>query len=288
MLMVAAVMEVRVLTNNRQALKKMCSALELNRKIVGVKFLFTEKDFEEADAKAAKAKLPYCVMVKLATHGYGLKATLATSGCGGGTRALGLEDTKPEFESGCEYNTFGLYQDLAIAKNVVNNITFCKHRIYGVMTKPLEAFNDKPDVVIIITDSYNTMRIVQGYTYKYGTQTDFKLTGNQAVCSESTAYPFENNSINISMFCSGTRYLAGWGKSEIAIGLPYAKFIETADGVYNSINGTEQNEAKKIIKARLKHEKLEDPGIYDNDAYYIRESKTGKPASESGHTRVKA
>jgi len=266
-------MEVRVLINNRLALKKISSSLELNRKIVGVKFLFTENEYEEADAKAAKAKLPYCVMVKLATHGYGLKSTLETSSCGGGTRALGLENTKPEFESGCEYYSFGLYQDLAVAKNVVNNITFCSHRLYGVMTKPLESFNEKPDVVIIVTDSYNTMRIIQGYTYKYGTQTGFKMTGNQAVCSECTAYPFENNSINISMFCSGTRYLAGWGKSEIAIGLPYAKFLETADGVYNTINGTEQNAAKKIIKANLAREKLEDPGIYDNDAYYIRLSK---------------
>lgn len=255
------------------ALLKLTSVLELDRKVVGVKFLFTKEDYDQADAKAANEKIPYCVMVKLATHGHATKATLETSGCGGGTRALGLEDTKPSFDSGCEYNSFGLYQDLAIAKNVVNTITFCKHHIYGVMTKPLEDFHENPDVVVVIANSYNAMRIIQGYTYKFGTQTHFKMAGNQAICSECTAYPFESNSINISMLCSGTRYLAGWSKEEIAIGLPYGKFVETADGVYLSANGSERNEHKKRIREALRVNGVQDPGIIDDEAYFIRLSK---------------
>lgn len=259
--------------NSLLALKKFNSALDVERKVVGVKFLFDQEAYEVAEAKPARQKIPYCVMVRLATQGYSLKATLETSGCGGGTRALGLEDTKPQFESGCEYNTFGLYNDLTIAKNVVNNITFCKHKIYGVMTKPLELYDDAPDIVIIVTNSYNTMRIIQGYTYKYGTQTNFKFAGNQAVCSECTAYPFETNSINISMFCSGTRYLAGWKENEIAIGLPYGKFLETCEGIFLSINGSEQNENKEIILAKIRQNNLEDPGIKKDDAYFIRLAK---------------
>ncbi|SHI67542.1 DUF169 domain-containing protein [Lutispora thermophila] len=254
----------------KNALDKLNISLDLNRKVVGVRFLYTKKEFLEADAKEARTKIPYCVMVKIATHGFGLKATLETSGCGGATRALGLEKPKPEFESGCEYHSFGLYKDLTIAKNVVDNITLCKHEIYGVMVKPLEAFNENPDVVIIVTDAYNGMRIVQGYTYSYGTKTDFKLTGNQAVCSECTAYPYEKDSINISMFCSGTRYLAGWETTEMAVGLSYSKFLGTAEGVFRTINGAEGNSAKKHIKKKLEMTNLSNPGIYENDAYYIR------------------
>jgi len=141
------------------------------------------------------------------------------------------------------------------------------------MTKPLEEYKEAPDVVIIITNSYNAMRIIQGYTYKYGTQVNFKLAGNQAVCSECTAYPFESNSINISMFCSGTRYLAGWSNEEIGIGLPYGKFIETADGVYLTVNGSEQNKNKERIKQKLKDKNLTDPGIFKDEAYFIKERK---------------
>jgi len=97
--------------NANIAINKITASLEIERKIVGVKFLFTKEEYEIADAKPAKAKLPYCVMVKLATRGTGLKATLELSGCGGGTRALGLEEPSLNFQSGCEYNNFGLYQD---------------------------------------------------------------------------------------------------------------------------------------------------------------------------------
>ncbi len=259
--------------NSLLALKKLTASLEVDRKIVGIKFLFDKNSYENADAKPATNKIPYCVMVKLATDGFSIKATLETSGCGGGTRAIGLEEPSSEFKSGCEYNSFGIYQDLAISKNVVNNITFCKHKIYGVMVKPLELYSDEPDVVIIITNSYNTMRIIQGYTYKFGTQTAFKLAGNQAVCSECTAYPFETNSINISMFCAGTRYLAGWKNDEIAIGLPYGKFLDTCNGVFESINGAENNKNKKLILNKISINKLQNPGIVMDDAYFIRLSK---------------
>lgn len=266
--------------DHKTAVSKLMAALDFEREIVGIRFLFTEQEYAAAEANQAKGKIPYCVMVKAATLGYALKTTLETSGCAGGTRALGLEEASASFQSGCEYQSFGLYQDLAIAKNVVNNITFCQHKIFGVMAKPLKAYTEKPDVVLIITNAQNAMRIIQGYTYKYGTQPNFKISGNQAICAESTAYPFESNSINVSMLCSGTRYLAGWGENELAIGLPYGKFLETADGVYLSINGSEQNHRKAVIREKLAAEGLEDPGIFDDDAYFIRLSK--KPKADEG------
>lgn len=252
------------------ALKKLYSALEIERKAVGVKFLFDQDSYEKADAKAATNKIPYCVMLRLATQGYSMKANLETSGCGGAIKALGLDAPKPSFNSGCEYNAYGIYQDLAISKNAVKNITFCTHKIYGVMVKPVELYEDEPDVVIMVTNSYNTMRIVQGYTYKFGVQTQFKFAGNQAICSECTAYPFESNSINISMLCAGTRYISGWKEDEIAIGIPYGKFIETCDGIFKSINGIETNQSKKIILNKIEKNELEDPGIKMDDAYFIR------------------
>lgn len=50
------------------------------------------------------------------------------------------------------------------------------------------------------------MRIVQAYTYKYGVHKNITLGGNQGICSECTAVPYENNDLNISTLCSGTRF----------------------------------------------------------------------------------
>ena len=76
-------------------------------------------------------------------------------------------------------------------------------------------YDEEPDVVLVVTNSYNGMRIVQGYTHVFGYNTSFKIAGNQAICSECTAFPFESNDINVSLLCSGTRYKAKWGDEEI-------------------------------------------------------------------------
>jgi uncharacterized protein (DUF169 family) len=250
-------------------LAKLSSVLDIKRNVVGVHFIYDQQTFEESEAVLLKRPITYCVMVKSASKGARIKATLEQFGCGGGSRALGLNEPSAEYQSGQEYRNFGLYRDSAIAKNVVNNMTFIKHRLYGVVIQPLEFFVEKPDVVLIITNSFNSMRIIQGYTYQFGTQVNFKMTGNQAVCSECTAYPYETNSINISMFCCGTRYLAAWSMDEVAIGMPYEIFVQTVEGVYQTANGAETNDRKAVIRENLKNNNVGDPGIIDDQAYFI-------------------
>ncbi len=254
------------------ALNKLTACLPLERKPVGIKFLFTKEDYDAFPAPVAKAKMAYCVMVKIAGNGACLKADLPLFGCGGGTRALGLEDASPTFGTGEEYHGFGLYSDLAVARGVADQVTLCRHRIHGVAVQPLEAYTScDPDVVILVVNSFAAMRIIQGYTYQYGTQTQFKLAGNQAVCSECTAYPFESNSINLSMFCSGTRYLAGWRETEIGMGLPYGRFLGTCEGVYRSANGAEQDWRKEGILQNLAQAGLPDPGLEMGGGYFYQE-----------------
>ena len=253
------------------SLQKLLSILDMQRKVVGIKFLFTKEDYNKCPVDQAKIPMNYCVMVKLATHGYSIKTNLEFCACSGGTRAIGLDQPSEKFKTGCEYFSFGLYKDLAIAKNEVNNMTFCNHKIYGVMIAPLEKYEEKPDVVIMVTNSYNAMRIIQAYTYEFGTQCNFKMTGNQAICSECTAYPFETNSMNISMLCAGTRYYAGWSDTELALGIPYGKFISLCDGVFETANGAERNEKKEQIYKRLAKTNLDGSNIILNQAYFIRE-----------------
>ena len=41
-------------------------------------------------------------------------------------------------------------------------MTFCRHKPYGVMVKPVEAYDEEPDVVLVVTNPYNGMRISTG------------------------------------------------------------------------------------------------------------------------------
>ena len=216
-------------------------ALKLDRKIVGVKFLFDEEEFNNAEAKKVVGKMPYCVMVKTAMSGRAIKASLDSFGCLASAKALGILDVDEFVSSGRRYRQSGLYQDLATSKNVFNNMTICTHKAYAVLIKPVEEYIEVPDVVLIITKPYNAMRIIQGYSHIYGYNTAYKMVGNQAVCSECTAYPFESNNINVSLLCSGTRFMSGWGEDEMAIGIPFNKFTSVIDGIYATLNATEPN-----------------------------------------------
>ncbi len=250
------------------AVNKANCALELKRKIVGVKFLFSKQEFEKANVKPLRVKMPYCCMVKIAMSGYGRKANLDTFGCLASARVLGLIEPDEMYRSGQFYRNLNMYEDLTTAKKVCNNTTHCKHKAYGVMVKPIEEFDESPDIVIIITNPYNVMRLVQGYTYKYGTYKNFKIIGNQALCSECTAYPFESNNINISTLCAGTRFMAGWDKNELGIGMPFNIFTEVIDGLYSTINIMEPNEDKKIIEEKLNKSNRTDLKIVYNKNYY--------------------
>lgn len=266
----------------RQAVLRANSVLELKRKIVGVKFLFKPQEFEQADAIGFKKPIRYCSMVKAATAGHAVKAAAEHFGCPGGSQALGISENDELYRSGHCYLELGLFRDLTIAKNAINNMTFCQHKLYGVMVKPLGEFDSEPDVVIIVAASYAAMRIVQGYTYSFGMQTAFKLSGNQAICSECTAYPFETNNINISLLCSGTRNFAGWDEDELGIGLPFNRFVALVEGVYSTVNAAEPNKKKKQIKEKLKQNNLHDLNVEYDTAYFSRRRATDPPSPAAG------
>ena len=248
--------------------KHLNCALKLERKVVGAKFIFTEDEYNSADAQPITGKIPYCVMVKAAMSGKGTKAAAENFGCNGAAKALGVVQPGEISTSGRFYYSLGLYQDLTVSKNVQKNTTFCSHKAYGVMVKPLEEFSDKPDVVLIVASPFNGMRIIQGYTHIYGYNVSYKISGNQAVCSECTAFPFENNDINVSLLCSGTRYKASWSEEELIIGFPYNRFYSIVDGVIATLDLTESDKKKSEIEKRFKDAGITSPIINYGKNYF--------------------
>jgi len=269
------------LEENKKLVLQLNNALELKRHIVGVKFYYTEEEFAKAPAKQLEGYLPYCVMVRSASLGHSIKASRYEFGCRGGSTALhafDMDELYPDkeldyFHSGKSYfERLKIYKSLDSARKTAQAITILEKKIYGVMVKPLEEYDENPDVVIIIADPYNIMRLVQGYNYEYGTNCNFKMGGNQAICSETTAYPLENDDINISVLCSGTRQIAKWGRDELAMGIPYHKFTKIVEGVYATVNMLERDPDKKRIEQKMEEtsEKLIDIvyGLnYDTGAY---------------------
>lgn len=244
--------------NIERNLLKINAYLALKRQVVGVKFIFTEEEYSKTNGNSLQNKMAYCTMVRNSMRGDKIKARLENFACISAAKALGLIDITHEDKSGKGRVDIGTYKNLCIGRSVSKDMIYCEHKIYGVSIMPLKEFKEEPDIVIIVTEPFNMMRITQGYAYHNGQIKNIKLTGMQAICQECTSYPFESNDINISLLCAGTRLLAQWEESELAMGIPFYKLSEIVDGIEKTINPIERNKNKKKIEEKIKDSNLQD------------------------------
>lgn len=229
---------------------KMTKALGLRRYIVGVRFLYFKHEYDSLEREDYGKKTSYCMMVKHAMDGNCFKAKLENFGCRCAIEALGLDDEMECVESGQRYYSLNLYESRAVAKDVTKSISKIKQKIYGVELAPLDQLEDA-DVAMMMVNAYQLMRVVQGYTYKWGIPKNLYMAGNQGVCADLTAGPFENNDMNFSVLCAGTRRMCGWGDDEMGVGLPIQKFAPLTEGVIQTMNYIDYPNHKDEISARL-------------------------------------
>jgi uncharacterized protein (DUF169 family) len=256
-------------------IKKAYAIIDTKRKIVGVKLLATEEEYNFYKIEPLKNPLSYCVAVKSASLGHRIKFNAETSGCGGSSRVLGLAKPSSTYYDGTDCFNLGLYKDKELAKQCASQIVVLDRSTYGVVIQPIEYFSESmaPDVVLIICNPRECMRIMQGYSYHYGVTKSISMSGNQGICSELTAYPLKNNTINVSFLCSGTRYLASWEENEAAAGMPFSMFSKVIDGVYQTINPIEMDERKQKIQKNLQEVNINDLSIEYGKTYYTELEK---------------
>ena len=254
-----------------ECVERLSCLLEWERRMVGIRRLFTKEEYEQADAQALKAKMNYCVMVKLASSGYAKKATKEQIACIAGARALGMERMDQQHIDGRIGLAYGLYKNLDTAKAVRDGMFYCEQECYGIMTKPLEEYKqDRPEVILMITTPYNAMRVVQGYSFHYGIQPHFQMVGNQAICSEATASVLKRGEINVSLLCIGTRHKAGWKDDELSVSFPCHQLETITDGVIRTMNIMDSNQKKQQIEARLRERGISDIAVEYDCNYYLR------------------
>ena len=225
-------------------------ALDLKRRIVGVNFLFIKKEFDDCKAERMKGHAPYCRMTAKAMNGEHFKVDIENFTCSGGVEMLGLRPSHGYEKSGKQFDIFCLYEDLAVARKVHNNLLPIPHKIYGAEIGPLSEL-EKADSVLLLCNGWQAMRIVQGYTYHYGTATNIGMVGNQGICSDLTSRPYMTNDINVSMLCLGARLSTNADDGELGIGMPFNVFRMTMDGVLNTINAATEGRRKKELIERI-------------------------------------
>ena len=252
----------------KRAVEELPLLLRLTRRAVGVKFAKTKEEYDLETARELLRPMPYCVAVQCATKGHAIKLDQSTSGCPGSSRALGLATPDEDYFSGKRGYQLGLYRDTALAGDVASGFSILREPNYGIIVKPLEDWERQPDCVLIIGNAYCVMRVIQGYTYQFGMQPQFNMTGNQGVCIECTSYPYNHRVLNVSFLCSGTRYHAGWAEEEAGVGMPFSIFPEVVEGIARTANRTEPDENKRVIAGLLEEHGFSS-GLAAGEAYYL-------------------
>lgn len=231
-------------------------ALDLELNPVGIKFIYTEEKYLNLKEEEIKGKMAYCQMVKRATRNHIFKMKYENNVCDGATTALGLEKSNKRIETGEEYYSYNLYETKAAARRMRSNIksfsNYENQETFGMLIGDLDKFDLYPDLVIIITNPYQAMRLVQGYEYHSGIKPDINMGAMQALCSELTVVPMMTGSMNVSMFCPSTRMLCKWDDSQMGVAIPFEKYYKTIEGVFGTMATTDSKDKKLDIIARFK------------------------------------
>lgn len=240
----------------QDSVDKFYCALSLERSAVGISLLRTQEAYDNADAIILKRPINYCQMVAAASRGNSIKAKSEDFKCRSGARVLGIDPTDLKNRHGENWARLGLYKDAELSREIREELVYLKEECFGVLIEPIEKMNDFPDVIIVVANPYNSMRMIQGYAYCYGMPKSINMIGNQAICLECTARPCAIKDMNVSMLCIGTRHRAGWKDKEMAIGIPKDQFADVVTGLMSTLNQMESDSNKEIIDKKLKSKNI--------------------------------
>ena len=249
-----------------ESVNKLMKALQLKHEPIGVKLLYYKYEFDEAEAEYVDKPLSLCMLAQMATIEKKVKADAHNIACSGAGLSLGIHEMTNESMSGRHSAECDLYSSWAIACQAADSVTRIPSRNHGVLLGSLSAMDDS-DVVVLICDCKQMMRIAQGYVREYGPPMNLRTIANGAICSDMVVRPFITNDLNISFLCCGVRKYMNVTDGEMGVGMPIKMFDSLVDGVVQTIEATEPPAQKrKILESLTTPDEL---GVtLDKDNYY--------------------
>ena len=114
----------------QESVKLIDSYLDLNRKVVGVKFFHDEESYENFEVPERESKVTYCNAVNLASKGSNIKVRKVHQGCPNGAVAFGFNQAPPKMASGEARFSKNIYNDVKTSKSVSDDMIFLKDKLF--------------------------------------------------------------------------------------------------------------------------------------------------------------
>jgi uncharacterized protein (DUF169 family) len=184
------------------------------------------------DVPKPRTKLRYCQSLMAARRGKSLLMTADCHACPDGTSILGLTEIPPKLASGELYIRFGKLATIEAARQMVAERPQLPQRsVQATLVTPLDKAVMPPDVIAIIAQPEQMMWLCMAAAYFTGKKFDFKVSGYNAQCVETTLLPYTSGKINISLGCYGCRASSDVGDDLMFMGVPFAQMPLLIEGL---------------------------------------------------------
>ncbi len=194
----------------------------------------------------SRVKLRYCQSLMAARRGRSILMTADCHACPDGTSILGLTEIPPKLASGELYIRFGKLATLQAAQQMVAERPKLRPRsIQATLVTPLAQAILRPDVVAIVAQPEQMMWLCMAASFYSGRRFEFKVSGYNAQCVETTLLPYTTGKINVSFGCYGCRASSDIADDMMFMGVP-------VDEMSTLVSGLEQLGTKAIPDSRAK------------------------------------
>lgn len=204
---------------------KLKSILALKGSPVAIKLVRT-KDEIPAGTPELGEKLRHCEMVQKARKGDVFYAPKEKHACAGGAGALGVAETPEKIMTGEFYFGLGRFGTRGAAQRTMRAVPRTDDHFLATMYAPLEKAGFKPDVVIVIGNPKQILRISQANIYDKGGRNFVDFSGIQSICADAVTKPYLTGEMNATFGCDGSRKYAKIEDDEVIVGIPVEKVGE--------------------------------------------------------------
>lgn len=227
-------------------------SLHLEKEPVGIRFFLIREEYDEINnVIESKNKKSICTYInEAAVVKIHQKVSAEMVGCSGGMVALGLTAPQNYVKSGKQFFLMRLYESMSVAKKIISQLGFMDIRVYGFEVGPLDSM-DNADVVVVLGNAWQMMRMIQAYSFHYAMPQNIGSVGNQGVCADLIARPFQKNDINFSMLCPGARIHMKSSENEMGCGIPIHQFEMVAMRVIKTTSLVMTKQEKEELMERM-------------------------------------
>ena len=107
---------------------------------------------------------------------------------------------------------------------------FERGKITGIHISPLSE-SDSGDVVMLIVDSHQALRLLQAWTFLHQEGTTFTLGSSSLICSFGAVAAYTKDTLIITIPCIGAKTYGLYQDHELICAFPYSRLNEVLEGL---------------------------------------------------------